>query len=59
MSSSNQEEDSIGQVNFSEKEGTMIITVAPKEAVEPKNNKPKKSKRRSDSRKERFPKIMN
>lgn len=59
MSSVNQEEDSVGQVNFLEKEGTMIIAVAPKEATEYKSSKQKKSKRRSDSRREKFPKIMN
>lgn len=37
----------------------MIIAVAPKEEAEVKNSKQKKSKRRSDSRREKFPKIMN
>lgn len=54
MSSIN-EDDSVGQVNFSEKEGTMIIAVVPKKTEGLDTSKHKKSKRR----KERLPKIMN
>jgi|JI9StandDraft_2_1071091.scaffolds.fasta_scaffold1421747_1 hypothetical protein len=58
MSSIN-DDDSLGHVNFSEKEGTTIIAVVPKEAEPPKSSKSKIPKRRGGSRREKFPKIMN
>lgn len=45
-----QEDDSLGQVNFQDREGTTIITVAPREAESLASNKPKRGKRRHESR---------
>ena len=44
------EDDSLGQVNFQDREGTTIITVAPREAESLASNKPKKPKRRHENR---------
>ncbi len=58
MKSVNQEDSGVGQ-NNQEREGTTIITVAPKEAESFSSSVKKKAKRRVQNRKERLPKIMN